>query len=202
MWTGRAWYDYVKQSEAYWDDIVVEMSYGPTPDPENVPILSVLHDGPSKGYGSVWKELNSLMKGALGEGHLLVQHMLDVRADGDHTKLHDCLMFWATIDGKHTHTMKPDASYKHTVDIMAAGNGDLDHAQATMHKEMETFNTYISMEVAHCTELQWALVIASSPCDVAPNYVSKLTLTKLTIWKCWIQSFGTIWQYQAKCHLV
>ena len=44
---------------------------------------------------------------------------------------------------------------------------------------METFNTYISMEVARCTELQWALVIASSPRDVAPNYV-KQTYTDQT----------------------
>ena len=159
-YTGAHWLEYVNGANLYWMFIRLEMAK-PSPDPaKNVTQSDALHDGPSDGYGTVWGHLQDSMVRKMGSTHPIVKRMEEVKPDGDRKKLHECLVFWATVLGPHTETLNPsDSSWNTTIDKTAASNTELGKAQWHMQDEIKTFNTYISMEVARCMQLKWSIVI-------------------------------------------
>ena len=164
-YTGGHWLDYVNGANLYWYAIRLEMAKS-SPDPVNTTQSDLLRDGPDKGYGTVWGQLQDSMELEMGSTHPIVKRMEEVQPDGDRKKLHECLVFWATVAGAHTETLRPaDSSWDITIDKTAAQSPDLGKAQRHMQDEIRTFNTYISMEVARCMQLKWSIVIVGGAQD-------------------------------------
>ena len=180
-YTGGDWLHYVNGANLYWSAIRLEMAQT-APDPAKTIQSGLLHDGPGKGYGTVWRQLHTSMAKTMGPTHPIVKRMEEVQPDGDRKKLHECLVFWATVAGAHTETLRPaDSSWDITIDKTAAQSPDLGKAQRHMQGEIKTFNTYISMEVARCMQLKWSIVIlggeggsaTTSWVDHVPAYVGE-----------------------------
>jgi hypothetical protein len=151
-----------------------------SPDPAKMTQSDLLRDGPDK--GTVWGQLQDSMELEMGSTHPIVKRMEEVQPDGDRKKLHECLVFWATVLGPHKQTLNPsDSSWDITIDKTAAQSPGLGKAHMHMRNIAKIFNTYISMEVARCMQLKWSIVILGGEEDGGDGHMTNWLNTPIYV---------------------
>lgn len=158
-----AWHEALQQSEKYWKD--VQDAYEIDDQTVNtVGLPPEMHEWPSTRYEEFYAEVLSVMQHFIAEKHPIVTRMESLKPNRDMGKLIEWLVFWGNVYRGYTQPWTGDPKFQFGTDpvVMASSPTDLGHARDAMDAAMASVDLVITMDVALCLGMKWAIVIEGS----------------------------------------